>query len=240
MRRVFLVAAAVALVGAACSGDSTDTTVSPNQPTATTTSQAATTTRAPTTTATPTTTAPATPITAGPVAEMVPPTPVFGLLDPYNDAGGGLFPAESVEAHWYQWDGLYVVLYRGWDAADGTEICAGNSWRADGAIWENITNSAHIGDEDEICVDTARLAQPPSGVYACGSLLYYLTEIPTDATGNLWGTLEIGSGGGEWAGQTSETPIDLASTPEFEPGLPAYELPPSAMDDLDVVECASG
>jgi hypothetical protein len=168
---------------------------------------------------------------------MVPATPVVGLLDPYNDAGGVLFPEGSVEAHWYQWDGLYVVLYRGWDASDGTEICAGNSWRADGAIWENITNSAHIGDENEICVDTAGIAQAPSGVYACGSLLYYLTEIPTDATGNLWGTLEIGSGGGVWVGQTSETPVDLASTPEFEPGLAAYELPPNDMDNLGIVEC---
>jgi len=214
MRRIFLVVAVVGLVAAACSSDSTDTTVSPDQPTATTTSQAATTTKAPTTTAAPATTAPATTTTAGPVAEMVPATPVFGLLDPYNDAGGVLFPTGSVEAHWYQWDELYVVLYRGWDAANGTEICAGNSWRADGAIWENITNSAHIGDGDEICVGTAGIAH---------------------ATGNLWGTLEIGDG--DWAGQTSETPIDLASTPEFEPGLAAYELPPSAMDDLGIVEC---
>lgn len=232
MRKIFLVVITVGLVAAACSSDSSDTTVSSNQPAATTTSLAATTTKAPATT---TTTAPATTTTAGPVAEMVPATPVVGLLDPYNDAGGVLFPSGSVEAHWYQWDGLYVVLYRGWDASDGTEICAGNSWRADGAIWENITNSAHIGDENEICVDTAGIAQTPSGVYACGSLLYYLTEIPTDATGNLWGTLEIGDG--EWAGQTSETPVDLASTPEFEPGLAAYELPPSDMDDLGIVEC---
>jgi hypothetical protein len=86
-------------------------------------------------------------------------------------------------------------------------------------------------------VDTARIAVAPSGVYACGSLLYYLTEIPTDATGNLWGTLEIGSGGGVWEGQTSETLIDLANTPGFEPGLAAYELPPSDMDDLGIVEC---
>jgi hypothetical protein len=128
-------------------------------------------------------------------------------------------------------------LYRGWDAADGTEICAGNSWFPEGEIWQNITNSAWIGDEDQICVGTAAIATAPSGVYACDSLLYYVTEIPTDpdAIGNLWGTLEISDG--DWVGQTSETGIDLANTPEFEPGLDAYELLPTDVDAGGIVEC---
>jgi hypothetical protein len=238
MRRISLAIIAFGLVAAACSSDSTDTTVEvTDPPSATTTSQAATTTEAPTTTTT--TTAPTTTTTAGPVAEMVPATPVFGVLQPYPpvDAGALLFPPGSVEAHWYQWDGLYVVLYRGWDASNGTEICAGNSWFPDGEIWQNITNSAWIGDEDQICVGTAAIAAAPSGVYACGSLLYYITEISTDpdAAGNLWGTLEIGDG--EWAGQTSEALIDLARTPEFEPGLEAYELLPTDVDDGGIVDC---
>ncbi len=237
MRRISLALVAIGLVAAACSSESTDTTeASTDQPPATTTTQAALATTAPTTTSPPTTTAPPPTTTAGPVAEMVPATPVFGLLEPYNDAGGFLFPTEAVEAHWYQWDGLYVVLYRGWDASNGTEICAGNSWRPDGGIFQNITNSAHLGEADQICVGTAGVAQAPSGVYACNSLLYYITEIPTDSTGNLWGTLEIGDG--EWAGQTSETPIDLAATPEFEPGLAAYELLPTDVDAGGVVECS--
>jgi len=127
------------------------------------------------------------------------------------------------------------VLYRGWDASDGTEICAGNSWRPDGGIFQNITNSPHIGDANQICIGTAGIAEAPSGAYACGSLLYYVTEIPTSATGNLWGTLEIGDG--DWAGQTSETQIDLAATSVFEPGLAAYELLPTDVNAGGVVEC---
>ncbi len=239
MRRISLAIIAFGLVAAACASDSTDTTVEvTDPPSATTTSQAATTTKAPTTTTT--TAAPATTTTAGTAVEMVPATPVIGVLQPYPpaiDAGAGLFPPGSVEAHWYQWDGLYVVLYRGWDASDGTEICAGNSWFPEGKIWQDITNSAWIGDENQICVGTAAIAAAPSGVYACGSLLYYLTEIPTDpdAIGSLFGTLEIGDG--DWVGQTSETPIDLANTPEFEPGLEAYELLPTDVDAGGVVEC---
>jgi hypothetical protein len=41
---------------------------------------------------------------------------VFSVLIPYNAEGGELSAEGSVEAHWYQWDGFYVVLYRGFDA----------------------------------------------------------------------------------------------------------------------------
>ena len=234
MRRRFILAIAFGLVSAACSSGTSDTTDSPAQPTTTTAAVQTTTS----TTAAPTTTStapPETTTTAGVIAAMVQATPVAGLLDPYNAAGEAVFAAGSVEAHWYQWDGLYVVLYRGFDASGGVEICAGNSVLVPGAGFQSITNSPHMGTADEICVGAAKIAAAPSGVYACDSLLYYVTEIPTDSEGTLWGTLEIGDG--DWAGQTSETPVDLANTPEFEPGLPAYELPPSGVDEGGIVEC---
>jgi hypothetical protein len=217
------------LVAAACAPSTDDSAVSTaGDDPPTTTAPAATTTApdAPTTT------------TQGIDAAVVAPTPVVGPLEPYSDNAEDLFPTGSVEAHWYQWNGLYVVLYRGYDALSGQEICAGNSIFPPGQIWIYITNSPHIGVADEICIDTAKIAEAPSGVRACGSLLlYYVTEIPTDVEGDLYGTLEIGSGGGNWNGHTGFTPSDLANTPEFEPGLAAYELPPSDFDALGVVDC---
>ena len=74
------------------------------------------------------------------------------------------------------------------------EICAGNSVFIRGLGFNMVTNSPHIGSADEICIGTAKVAEASSGVYACGSLLYYLTEISTESEGNLLGTLEVGLG----------------------------------------------
>ncbi|MGI9643244.1 MAG: hypothetical protein ACR2N9_10710 [Acidimicrobiia bacterium] len=237
MKRIPLMLCVLAMIAAACSSDSTDTTATAgsdetpttSQPTTTTTA-ATTTTEAPTTTAAPTTTT-----TAAPAGAVVAATPIVGQLQPYSAGGGELFPAGSVEAHWYQWDGLYVVLYRGFDAASGEPICAGNSIN-NGTTWVNISNAPHAETVEDICNGVPKLAEPPSGVSACGSLLYYLTEIPVDTTGALFGTLEIVADGAA-DGQTSQAPTDLATTPEFEPGLTAYELPPSNVDDLGSVSC---
>ncbi len=160
------------------------------------------------------------------------------MLIPYSANGGGLFPPSSVEAHWYQYEDNYVVMYRGFDASAGIPICAGNSI-FDGTIFTSISNSPHLGTADEICVGAPTIAESPAGVYACGSLLYYVTQIPTDIEGSLWGTLELGTAEG-LEGQTtgpSGTPTDIANTPEFFPGLATYELPPSGVDAGGVVTC---
>ncbi len=233
MRRVLVMTAAGAILLAACGGGSTDTTTQGASTTSST--QAAITTSSTATTTSPaTTTVPETTTTAA-AAALVPVTPVVGLLDPYSPGGADLFPPGSVEAHWYQWDGLYVVLYRGFDAASGAPICAGNSIFVEGVGYGSVTNSPHNGLADEICVGAAKIAEPPSGVYACDTLLYYLTEIPSDVDGMLWGTLEIGDG--EWQGQTSQAKTDLANTPMFEPGLAGYELPPTTDNPGGKVSC---
>jgi len=156
------------------------------------------------------------------------------VLGPYNPGGEGLFEASSVEAHWYQWDGFYVVLYRGFDAGSGQEICAGSSVLVPGLGFDFVSNSPHIGSADEICVGAAAVV--PGAAQACGSLLYYVTQIPTSEVGALFGTLEIGDTSG-FRGQTSEVESDIDSTPEFEPGLDAYALPASGVDDLEMVSC---
>ena len=232
---------AFVLIGAAC-GSSDDTTTTTAVTTTTSTSVTTTTAAAQTTTSA----AAATTTTAGGeettttelVAAPVAPTTAIGSLEPYGPGDGPhMFPPGSVEAHWYQWDGSYVVLYRGFDAAADQEICAGNSILLAGAGFSNATNSPYLNDADVICIDAAALIlEPPDGVQVCGSLLYYLTAIPIESEGTLYGTLEIGFGNDRREGQTSTTASD-AAVPQFEPGLAAYELPPSGVDDLGVIAC---
>jgi hypothetical protein len=216
--------------------EAADATTTTQAETTTTTEESTTTTEATTTTTEETTTTEATTTTVV-AAEEVPATPVVGALAPYPpvDAGAALLP-DPVEAHWYQYEGLYVVLYRGFDASSGQEICAGNSIAIEGVTFSNVTNSPHLGSADEICVGTAKIAEPPSGVYACDTLLYYLTEIPTESEGTLFGTLEIGKAE-LLVGQSSPAATDLAATPEFVPNLVAYDLPPSGVDPGGVVTC---
>lgn len=216
-------------------GDDTTTTSSAET---TTSVDSTTTSGATTTTAEETTTSEATTTTAvQPVA--VPETPVVGVLAPYPpEAEGAALLPDPVEAHWYQYDGRYVVLYRGFDASSGQEICAGNSILIEGVGFSNVTNSPYLGVADEICVGAADIAQPPSGVFACGPLLYYVTAIPTDSEGTLFGTLEIGTAEG-FVGQTSQAQPDLVATPEFMPDQPAYELAPSDVDAGGVVDCGA-
>ncbi|VAW07245.1 hypothetical protein MNBD_ACTINO01-2522 [hydrothermal vent metagenome] len=205
------------------------TTTTTEEPTTTTTEEPTTTT---TTTEAPTTT---TTTTAPPVVEVAP-TAVKGLLDAYNDGGVDLFPPGSVEADWYQWDGFYVVLYRGWDAASDQPICFGNSIFVDGG-WQFVTNSPDNAAMDDAC-NGANEAAPEQGVRACGSLLYYLTAIPVDQDGDqLWGSIEFNDGVTDWMGQTSQADLNLAETPEFQPDAPGYLLPASDYDDLTAVTC---
>ena len=235
-RRILVASATVALIAAGCSsssGDDASTTTAATETSTTTTVPTATTTAATTTT----TTAPATTTTtAGSDVTPVAATPIVGALVPYSLGGEAMFPAESVEAHWYQGDGLYVVLYRGFDASSGGPVCAGNSILEAGGRFANISNSPHEGTVAEICDGVPKLADAPSGVYACGALLYYLTEIPTETVGKLFGTLEtVKAGIGE--GQSSSAVSAIAETPEFEPGLDEYHLPPSGVDNGGTVTC---
>ena len=236
MKRIIVMMAAAAVLATGCGGTASTTT---EDSSATTTSSppATTTTAAVTTTGAPTTPAPATTTTQA-VAAAVPAMPIIGFRNPYSPGGADLFAPGSVEAHWYQWDGLYVVLYRGFDASDGTPICAGNSIEVEGVGFGSITDSPHNGEVNEICIDAVKIAENPSGVYSCASLLYYVTEIPIDVEGPsaLWGTLELGDG--EWNGQTSQVLADLPSTPMFEPHLPAYDLPATTSEPASVVTCA--
>lgn len=166
-------------------------------------------------------------------------TPVVGTLSAYPDMvpdqdGSDLFPENSVQAHWYQWDGVYVVLYRGYDATNPMGLCPGNSIESGGAF-DSISNSPHPSSATAACEGATSIASV--GSMSCGPLLYYVTEIPTTSTGNLWGSIELSTGMGFIGQTTFGTPSDIANTPEFEPGLAGYDLPPSDIDALDFVDC---
>ena len=166
-------------------------------------------------------------------------TPIIGTLSAYPDmvpdqGGEDLFPEGSVQAHWYQWDGVYVVLYRGYDATLPSGLCPGNSIETGGAF-ANISNSPWPSTATSAC--EGALAIAAEGSMSCGPLLYYVTDIPTTTVGNLWGSIELQTGAGFIGQTTFGTPSDIDNTPEFEPGLSGYDLPPSAVDALDFVNC---
>jgi hypothetical protein len=227
--------AIILAVALSSSGDDEESaaTTSTTQATTTTTEGTTTTTEGTTTTTEETTTTTEAVTTTTVAAFLVPETPIKAALSPYGDKPTPV--PSATEAHWYQNNGLYVVLYRGFDASSGTEICAGNSINT-GAAFANVSNSPHLGAADAICVGVPKLAAPPSGVFACGSLLYYISEIPVEATGTLFGSLEIGTADG-FAGSTSTATADIAATPEFVPGQDAYQLPASGVDAGGLVQC---
>ena len=100
----------------------------------------------------------------------------------------------------------------------------------------NVTNAPWKGTENEVCATVMNFATPPAGAYGCGRLLYYVTEIPVTTGGGLFGTLEFNDGGG-FIGASSVAQSNIDMTPEFEPGLAAYDLPASNVDSGGVVSC---
>ncbi len=233
---VALIALGIVLFG----GDDDDvgTTTTTTEGTSTTTVGSTTTTIEATTTTTSAQTTTTQAVTTTTLSAFaVPTTPVIAALAPYppEEEGAALTPT-PVEAHWYQYEGLYVVLYRGLNASSETPLCPGNSIQDEGGSFSFVSSSPFLGTAEEVCNQAPRIAEPPSGAYACGSLLYYLTEIPTDNEGTLFGTLEVSTDAG-FIGQTGQVAADLAVTPEFTPEQTAYELPATEVDPGGLVTC---
>lgn len=175
-----VILAIILAIALSSSGDDEESaaTTSTTQATTTTAAETTTSTEATTTTTEETTTTTEAVTTTTIAAFLVPETTIIGVLAPYS--------AESpvpwaTEAHWYQNEGSYVVLYRGFDATGSIAICAGNSLGQPGPPWVNVSNSPYLAGADEICVNVPKIADPPAGVFACGSLLYYAPRYPSRA-----------------------------------------------------------
>lgn len=151
-------------------------------------------------------------------------TPVIGRIGgPYKFIAGqpvqvGLdelpFEPGSVEAHWYQADGSYVVLYRGLDAGAIAPLCPGNSIQT-AAGFQNVSNSPNAAGG---CADTVPAPPAGVGVQACGEHLVYVTAIPVTAAGNLYGTVEAFDASGALLGMTSVAVANAAGTPTIDLG----------------------
>jgi len=122
----------------------------------------------------------------------------------------------SVEAHWYQADGVYVVAYMGLDMAASGPLCPGNSILTS-AGFEHVSNAP---TEEGSCEGFPTLTTDPDvGPQVCLDTLVYVTAIPSNLAGTLFGTLEaLADEGAALVGLTSQAEsagdapeIDLAA-----------------------------
>ena len=216
---------AISLAAAACGTSDADTAVTTTQPPAA--AQEATTT---------TTIAPATQVLETPVTGLlgVPDSNLYGGTSELPDPG-------SVEANWYQWEGFYVVLYRGYKAGGPGQICPGNSALGSTGFTEFSNSPVPTDDPDNAICEGAVIAPLDAGARECGDLLYYITRIQVerDEDVTLYASLERENSFAEvgFDGQTSQAPSDIANTPEFEPNLTAYSLPATEVDEAHTVTC---
>ena len=120
--------------------------------------------------------------------------------------------AGSVEARWYQSGGKYVVHYAGLSLDESGPLCPGNSISTDSGFL-HISNAP---TEAGACTGADTLVPPPTGVKLCGELVLYLTDIPVDLAGELFGTIEIYLADGTIIGLTSTATADAAAAPEID------------------------
>ena len=122
------------------------------------------------------------------------------------------FPPGSVEARWYKSGDRYVVYYHNL-SLDGPAYCPGNSIRK-ATGFEHISNSPAVAGA---CAGASTLAtEDGAGVVLCGDLVLYVTQIPSDAEGDLFGTIEILETEGAGTGLTSIAPTSMGEAPEVD------------------------
>lgn len=106
----------------------------------------------------------------------------------------------SVTAQWYTAGDRYAVAYVGIDVSEGTPLCPGNS------ILTN-TGFLHVSNAPTVegaCEGFPTLTTDPDiGPVVCQDTLVYVTAIPSDQQGMLFGTLEALSSDGAIVGLTS-------------------------------------
>lgn len=114
----------------------------------------------------------------------------------------------EVTARWYIAGDRYVVAYAGFDYAEGDFLCPGNSILT-GAGFLHVSNAP---TEEGACEGFTTLTTDPEvGPIVCQGSLLYVTAIPSDQQGMLFGTLEALSEDGALIGLTSavESSLDI-------------------------------
>jgi len=223
-RSIALAVCSVALLFAGCGADSdADDDASAGSSTtgseaSSTSAEASSTTTAEETTTTvgetTTTTAQAPPATSEtgfpetPAAAFLAQTYLFGAEQGIPSADQLPFPANSVSVHWYRSDGFYVVTYGG--LAPELAVCPGNSIQT-ATGFEHVSNAPLAGAD---CSFAPVVAEAPNGVVTCNRMVSYVTLIPADTEGALFGTVEVMTDG-VGVGLTSQVVADPASIPEI-------------------------
>ena len=106
----------------------------------------------------------------------------------------------AVRAKWYTSAGRYVVAYDGLDPLETDFLCPGNSILTDAGF--NFVSNAPT--EEGACEGFPTLtADPRVGPIVCQGSLLYVTAIPSDQQGILYGTLEALTADGALIGLTS-------------------------------------
>ena len=119
----------------------------------------------------------------------------------------------SVTAQWYISGDRYVVAYAGLDGTDSGPLCPGNSILT-GAGFLHVSNAP---TEEGACEGFPTLTTDPEvGPIVCQGALLYVTAIPSDLQGTLFGTLEALTEEGDLVG--------LTSTVQSVPEMPEIDL----------------
>jgi hypothetical protein len=207
--RWIAVAAAGTLLVAACGSDSEGDATSSSSTVSSTTS---------TTDATTTSSAEA----SGPLDVSdgeLPDTPLTAPLDQAYGPDGGAFEEAtfgiapgSVTAAWYIAEDTWAVHYDGLtqEAASGT--CPGTSIETE-AGFEHVTNSPYgaLG-----CAGFTGTVLPPGSLRRCDeTTIVYTSQIPIDAEGDLYASVERGGESGI-QGITSHVAADATGVPEID------------------------
>lgn len=220
MRRTMILIVALVLVGAACGDDDTGATQAPVATTAPPATEAPTTTTTSTTT---TTVAPTTTTTEAPA-----PLPQSSVVSPVD--GGYKFGTEqgpatsddlpfdlgSIEVHWFKAGDRLAAVYIGLDLDATGPLCPGNSIFT-GAIWEHISNAPSPGADCTGAPTILDSVAGVSGVQTCEGLVSYMTDIPSDLDGDLFGSVEIYDPAGAHKGASGFVTALAADIPEIDP-----------------------
>jgi hypothetical protein len=142
-------------------------------------------------------------------------------------------PLGTVTAHWYRSDGVYVVVFAGLDLEETGPVCPGSSIQTDGGF-EHVTNSP---TEQGACEGAPNVAPSGSGSRICGPLVLYVTEIPDDAEGDLFASIERYADGGKIVGVTGVIGADPSAAPQVDADAGAYSLPAGMLEGATEVTC---
>lgn len=139
------------------------------------------------------------------------------VLAPYgteNETAG------DIRVNWYRaaGGGNFVAVYSGPGVADSGPLCPGNSIQVAATILFPSNSSSIPGGCEGFTTPEGHLSACDGGVWI------YVTLIPGDRQGTLWGKVEWLSATGSVTGLTSST--DTATvTAEFDPTLTSYRVP---------------